>query len=81
MSFALGTTGAASIVDINQHYLAQQQHQPAAQHAHGPAPTHELVIVLQLRKDTRTELPLWLAKALSERHITNMNPPAAYGEW
>lgn len=35
----------------------------------------------QLRKDTRAELPLWLAKSLTERGITRMDAPAVYGEW
>ncbi|WIA43870.1 hypothetical protein OEZ86_010283 [Tetradesmus obliquus] len=34
-----------------------------------------------LRKDTRAELPLWLAKSLTERGITRMDAPAVYGEW
>ena len=45
---------------------------------------YHLVIMfhlMQLRKETRTELPLWLAKALTDRHITSMDAPAVYGEW
>eukprot|EP00879_Flechtneria_rotunda_P020125 GHRR01021165.1.p1 GENE.GHRR01021165.1~~GHRR01021165.1.p1 ORF type:complete len:199 (+),score=60.92 GHRR01021165.1:179-775(+) len=34
-----------------------------------------------LRKDTRADLPLWLAKALTERYITSMDSPGVYGEW
>lgn len=40
-----------------------------------------LLRAVQLRKDTRAELPLWLAKSLTERGITRMDAPAAYGEW
>lgn len=36
---------------------------------------------LQLRKDTRVDLPLWLAKALTQRHFTTMATPPVYGEW
>jgi hypothetical protein len=36
---------------------------------------------MQLRKDSRVELPLWLAKALTLRHFTAMDTPAEYGEW
>eukprot|EP00775_Hariotina_reticulata_P003391 gene3391-3665_t len=34
-----------------------------------------------LRKDTCTDLPMWLGKALTERHLTSMHTPAVYGEW
>lgn len=36
---------------------------------------------LQLRKDTRVDLPLWLAKALTQRRFTAMETPPVYGEW
>lgn len=34
-----------------------------------------------LRKDTRVDLPLWLAKALTQRHFTTLETPPVYGEW
>lgn len=34
-----------------------------------------------LRKDTRVDLPLWLAKALTTRRFTSMETPPVYGEW
>lgn len=35
----------------------------------------------QLRKDTRVDMPLWLAKALTQRRFTSMETPPVYGEW
>jgi hypothetical protein len=35
----------------------------------------------QLRKDSRVELPLWLASALTSRHLTSVDTPSEYGEW
>lgn len=45
------------------------------------ASSHPHLCALQLRKDTRVDLPLWLAKALTHRHFTTMETPAVYGEW
>ncbi|KAF8061067.1 dihydrolipoyllysine-residue succinyltransferase component of 2-oxoglutarate dehydrogenase complex 2 [Scenedesmus sp. PABB004] len=34
-----------------------------------------------LRKETRAELPLWLAQALLDRGMVSIQAPAVYGEW
>jgi hypothetical protein len=64
-------------LDVEEVALPPRCRRPQDSNPATPKPTPK---TKQLPRDSRVDLPLWLAKPLAERHIAAVSLPPAYGE-